>query len=952
MAACIAGTLDLELVNVAGVNSASHPIAKCYNSMTVTVTDTCTLSVTANGQDNYVPAIYSADPTYSQVGGCPAGGTTIVYTDDATITDADNVATLIATSIYATGLTATAAVEAGIVTITSSGATLKFRPSSKTGTSEAGIFAAGAPSCSVATECAAPLVGKMPVCDAGRYPVSIADTTTFVCAFCAAGTTSVAGTADAAEAETCTRCAAGTAAPVVGTTGATACSACLAGTFSTLGSSDCRPCAPGTYQNAGSASSCKSCPTTWSSHTYGATGCIKCTHGRPAICTADCSDTTAGSAGAFTALMDGSTLFGASGDTLNSYSYPALLKTCSPISTLVAFAVDETCAIEIHALAVTTTTTNGKACSDPSNVESAVMAYYTDAATIMTLVPDNVAVSNIVKIVKASDTTVTMSVIAVARDPSTLPAAISGVLTVNGGALVGTTVTTTCPVGTYLQGSLETLTCPACDPGFYCPATATSPTECTPGTYSTMGQGTCTAADTDCVEGQQFNPETNGCECAPGYKSLGEGNCEICPANTISAGGSVTECTACDGATPYSALGSETCGVCPAGEAENVSGVCTRCAAGEEPNSDSTACVACSAGYYNPSGDGGSEFDTCQKCAGGTAVNGEKTACVTCDVGTASPNGVACNTCPAGGYAPAGANRCTPCAGGSQQSAEKTACTKCAAGTHREGFSSAGCVACDDGSAARIGSDTCTRCMPGTYATGQVAACTPCPVNTYAVDYGTTVCAACPSGTSTLGETGATECSRCPAGTKLVGDTCEDCPLGEFQNRAGQRTCKKCPIGKFSDVLGSETCELCPGGRYNSITGSSTCRACPSGTFSPGGKGSCSICPRGRYSAPGATACTTCTAGYYANKLGSRSCTACPAGSRCPGRGSTGPTLCAAGSFQSKPAQTTCTPCPKKTFSDKAGASKCAACSSATTVGSKTCARRRMLLGRFDTATL
>lgn len=130
------GTLDLELVNVAGVNSASHPIAKCYNSMTVTVTDTCTLSVTANGQDNYVPAIYSADPTYSQVGGCPAGGTTIVYTDDATITDADNVATLIATSIYATGLTATAAVEAGIVTITSSGATLKFRPSSKTGTSE------------------------------------------------------------------------------------------------------------------------------------------------------------------------------------------------------------------------------------------------------------------------------------------------------------------------------------------------------------------------------------------------------------------------------------------------------------------------------------------------------------------------------------------------------------------------------------------------------------------------------------------------------------------------------------------------------------------------------------------------------------------------------------------------------------------------------------------------
>ena len=124
------------MVLATGSGATSHPISKCYNSLTVTVGADCTLGVTANGEDNYVPAFFSAaDAAYSQLTSCPAGATTTAYSTDADITDANNVATLIATSIYATGLTATATATAssGVVTITSDGAVLKFRASSVTG---------------------------------------------------------------------------------------------------------------------------------------------------------------------------------------------------------------------------------------------------------------------------------------------------------------------------------------------------------------------------------------------------------------------------------------------------------------------------------------------------------------------------------------------------------------------------------------------------------------------------------------------------------------------------------------------------------------------------------------------------------------------------------------------------------------------------------------------------
>ncbi|KAG7672153.1 putative Sushi, von Willebrand factor type A, EGF and pentraxin domain-containing protein 1 [Nannochloris sp. 'desiccata'] len=952
---CAPGDMDLDLVLATGNDATSHPIAKCFSSITVSVLDDCTLTVIPNGENNYVPALWSANnDTYDNLNSCPPGAS-MAFDDATAATATTGLADLLATSIYAEGMTASVdaiVAASGIVVVKSTylgnEATLKYRSSFKSGSST-GIFATGAPSCTTATECNA----AVDSCEAGRHSIQIDGTTTYVCALCASGSYS------AANAGSCTKCAAGTARPDVG---ATSCSACNAGTFATLGSSDCRPCEPGTYQNEGSKSSCKPCPSTWSSHAYGATGCIKCTDGRPAMCTndAECSATTPGSGGAFTATMANDNTWTTAAGWDAGYYYPELLKPCSPASTNLSFNVDETCAIEIHALAVTVTTTNGKACSDPSNVDSAVMAYYVGTQSIMTRLSNTDTKGKILQIKYASATTVTMSVTAATSNPTAPTGTITGILTVNGGTLAGASAST-CPEGTYKTGSDTTLTCTPCDPGYYCPADATSPTECAVGTYSTMGQASCIAAS-DCGTGYDFNPETNACECAPGH---GGASCDICPVNTYSAGGTYSACTDCPTDT-FSTAGSESiaaCGVCPDGEAKDTtSGLCARCPAGKEPASDSLSCVACDPGYYNPPGTSGAQFDKCQRCEGGKKTDELKTTCTVCDAGTYSiwtsstvrvpSTATDCQQCPDGGYSAAGAKRCKPCTGGSEKNGDGNGCTKCPAGTSRAPYATGGCVPCPAGTAAKAGASTCTTCSAGQFSAQGAGTCSSCAVDTYSSDSRSGTCIACRSGLSTWGETGATECTGCPVGTKYNGGACVECLAGEFQNREGKKACKKCPIGKFSDEAGSETCELCPPGTYQSVSGSQTCRTCPGGTFSSGGKGSCSRCQKGRYSAPGSSACVRCPAGYYTNKIGSRSCTACPAGSRCPGAGRATPVLCFAGSFQSKPGQTTCIPCPRKTNASKRGATRCRSCPTASTVGTTICpaSGRRMLLTRLRTA--
>ena len=106
--------------------------------MTVSVLGDCTLTLAANGQNNFVQGLWSAATTYNQVEACPTGAS-LDFADDATATATTALGSLLATSIYAEGMTASVAVESGVVTITSdylgNAATLTFRSSGKSGSS-------------------------------------------------------------------------------------------------------------------------------------------------------------------------------------------------------------------------------------------------------------------------------------------------------------------------------------------------------------------------------------------------------------------------------------------------------------------------------------------------------------------------------------------------------------------------------------------------------------------------------------------------------------------------------------------------------------------------------------------------------------------------------------------------------------------------------------------------
>lgn len=118
----------------------SHPIAKCFSSMTVSVDASCTLSLAPNGQNSFVQALWSADnAAYSQVIACPTGAS-MTFDDDAAATAASALASLLATSIYPEGMTVSSvSAGSGGINVTStylgSEETLKFRSSGQSGSS-------------------------------------------------------------------------------------------------------------------------------------------------------------------------------------------------------------------------------------------------------------------------------------------------------------------------------------------------------------------------------------------------------------------------------------------------------------------------------------------------------------------------------------------------------------------------------------------------------------------------------------------------------------------------------------------------------------------------------------------------------------------------------------------------------------------------------------------------
>ena len=57
-------------------------------------------------------------------------------------------------------------------------------------------------------------------------------------------------------------------------------------------------------------------------------------------------------------------------------------------------------------------------------------------------------------------------------------------------------------------------------------------------------------------------------------------------------------------------------------------------------------------------------------------------------------------------------------------------------------------------------------------------------------------------------------CAQCSVGTRYVSatQTCEQCPLGEYQDQPGQSACVACPSGFTTELPGTQSIDDCAEG--------------------------------------------------------------------------------------------------------------------------------------------
>jgi MYXO-CTERM domain-containing protein len=242
----------------------------------------------------------------------------------------------------------------------------------------------------------------------------------------------------------------------------------------------------------------------------------------------------------------------------------------------------------------------------------------------------------------------------------------------------------------------------------------------------------------------------------------------------------------------------------------------------------------------------------------------------------------------------------TRCAGGA------TDCQACAvaSGAAIDGVCGAAHgVPCRDG----VGCLAGDRCEAGTCVSGTTSACDPF-TSCSEVGGGGFTCTACPAGTFSSDGTGSSACSPCAAGSWSThgARSClpwSSCSPGEYVSIAGSatsdRTCAICPGGTWSGVANAFSCvswSNCPPGTFVMMTPSATndraCTACAAGSFSSTENAStCTAwtsCMPGSYvvalpSAQADRVCEPCAAGRYtdsANQISCAICRECAAGER------------------------------------------------------------------------
>lgn len=124
------------------------------------------------------------------------------------------------------------------------------------------------------------------------------------------------------------------------------------------------------------------------------------------------------------------------------------------------------------------------------------------------------------------------------------------------------------------------------------------------------------------------------------------------------------------------------------------------------------------------------------------------------------------------------------------------------------------------------------------------------------------------------------------------------CPVGAYQDLAGQNSCKLASPGFFVVTTGAMMATPCAPGAYQEQAGQSSCLPAPAGSFAVGTRGA------------GATAASPCTPGTYQEQAGQSSCMSAPAGSfaagSAGGAGAKTATACDLGTYQDETGKSSC----------------------------------------------
>ena len=193
------------------------------------------------------------------------------------------------------------------------------------------------------------------------------------------------------------------------------------------------------------------------------------------------------------------------------------------------------------------------------------------------------------------------------------------------------------------------ISCQACPVGYSCSAGSSGKVQCTGGTYSQAGWGSCGT----CTTGKYSGAGAGSCSNCPAGQSSDAGSsfCSNCQAGQISTSGGL--CFNCD-AGWSSSSGDSSCTACLSGTSSISGGVCASCVEGSFNFAGS--CLYCTTGYYtNIAG-----ATVCKPCTNWGYATNQISGAISC---TLCPN--IPSACPIGSfvsqvvpYCPTG---CLPC---------------------------------------------------------------------------------------------------------------------------------------------------------------------------------------------------------------------------------------------------------------------------------------------------